>query len=180
MGHLDGYVVKKQEKQDWDLALSRGRTTNKSVKNADASGGQKAWAEALPSPFGKKDQPKQTKNPLAGRTDARVTDIKAPEIPNKRVKGSKAIRFPLAGRIDENAKTTEIYVQPMRRLEFHTDNPINFRMDYSLGNTAPVTTSRCDHVMERSCSMIRLRHTGCILECLLLSCSSVITDNDQS
>ena len=100
--------------------------------------------------LGKKDQPKQTKNPLAGRTDARVTDIKAPEIPNKRVKGSKAIRFPLAGRIDarENAKTTEIYVQPMRRLEFHTDNPINFPMDYSLGNTAPVT-SRCDHVMEK-------------------------------
>ena len=130
---------------------SRKNNEYKWEKKADVSGRPKAWAEALLSPLGKKDQPKLIKNPLTGRIVSRVAETKTTGTPNKRVNGPKAICSPLTGRIDarENARIIEIYISQKRRLEFRTDYPINFPMDYSLGNNAPVTTSHWDHVMDR-------------------------------
>ena len=101
-------------------------TTNTSRADSDVSERPKHWIEALISPLGRQKQPKQTKDPVA--------EAKVIEIASERVEGGKLIKSPLAGRTDvrKNISNTEICVSPGRRLEFHTGQRIDRKLQYAI------------------------------------------------
>ena len=102
-------------------------TTNTSRADSDVSERPKHWIEALNSPLGKQNQPKQTKDPVA--------ETKVIEIAGEKVEGGKVInKSPLARRIDvrKNITNTEIYVSPGCRLEFHTGQRIDRKLQYAM------------------------------------------------
>ena len=101
-------------------------TTNTSRADTDFSERPKHWIEALISPLGRQNQPKQTKDPVA--------ETKVIEIAGERVEGGKVIKSPLAGRTDvrKTIRNTEIYVSPERRLEFHTGQRIDRKLQYAM------------------------------------------------
>ena len=97
-------------------------TTITSSAESDVSERPKHWIEALISPLGRQNQPKQTKDPVA--------ETKVIEIAGERVEGGK----PLAGRTDvrKNIRKTEIYVSTGRQLEFHTGQRIDRKLQYTM------------------------------------------------
>ena len=116
-----------------------GKTTNTKGKETDVSEGPENWTEVLPSPLGRQEQQKLTKDPLTGSISARVAETKVIIVPSQQVKGAKILKSSLPGRIDE------IYVSPKHRLEF-----MNFSESYSVENTAPVVTSHLDDRVDRN------------------------------
>ena len=102
-------------------------TTNTSRADSDVSERLKHWIKALNSPLGKQNQPKQTKDPVA--------ETKVIEIAGERVEGGKVIKkSPLAGRIDvrKSIRNAEMYVSPGCRLEFHTGQRIDRKLQYAM------------------------------------------------
>ena len=101
-------------------------TTNTSSSDSDVSERQKHWIEALISPLWKQNQPKQTKDPVA--------ETKVIEIAGEREEGAKVIKLQLAERTDvrKNIRNTEIYVSRGRRLEFHTGQRMDRKLQYAM------------------------------------------------
>ena len=101
-------------------------TTNTSSADNDVSERPKHLVEALISPLGRQNQPKQTKNLVA--------ETNVVEIAGERVEGGKIIKSPLAGRTDvrKNIRNTKIYVSLGRRLEFHTGQRIDRKLQYAM------------------------------------------------
>ena len=128
------------------------RTVNTGGKETGVPEGPETVAEALPSPLGRQDQQRLTKDPPAGRTLARGAETKVTGIPSKNMKGTEIIRLSMTGRkyAQESSRNIEHYVSSKRRPKFNTGNLINILESCRLESTTPVSTSQLDHRIDRN------------------------------